>query len=164
MLAINRSVGVIPEMKSQGMCVMYTSTKCCPLWLWNLENTLSEVQNRGISGPTNFFLRKVKHSHLELLVSHSTSPVGLHSQNGSVQPSPHVSPTLNQMSPRRQPYTSFCRLPLFSSAEAKRESFLNIANGYFLIFHLFFRLAEPSPKIWSLRTGTKMNILTQRSE
>ena len=70
------------------------------------------------------FANKTKgwYSHPGPFISHSTSPVGLHSQNGSEHPSPHVSPTLNQMSPRSQPYTSFCRLPLFSSAEAKMEN------------------------------------------
>ena len=55
---------------SQGMYVMYTSAmwiRQSPFWLWNPEETSSEIQNRGTSGPKkgkvsakNCFLRPWK--------------------------------------------------------------------------------------------------------
>ena len=53
MLATKILTGVVPEVNDRETCSTYTSAKCkygCPLW--NSEEMSSEVQNRGVSGPT----------------------------------------------------------------------------------------------------------------
>ena len=56
-------------------CNTYASAKCgycCPLWLWNSQQTSPEVQNGGISGPTkkNSLSSKIKKKIWRVWISH----------------------------------------------------------------------------------------------
>ena len=55
MLVTEKSVGIIPKMKLR--ILLYADENACkqrgPTWLWNPGQTSPEVQNSGISDPTN---------------------------------------------------------------------------------------------------------------